>query len=278
MAESTEPTPQHVERVARLRWIPLAEMRVNPIAQREFRPHWVSKLVNEFDPEQIGNLTVNCREGAYYIVDGQHRAEVMKAIGWADQSVQCWTYQGLTEAEEAEMFLKLNNKLTVTTFDKFRIAVQAGRTAESDVDRIVRFHGLHVARNTAPGAVGCPGTLMKVYSKCGPKALSRTLNIVAEGFGDAGLDQFVIEGIGLVCQRYGDEFDAHKAVEKFGSMRGGVAGLLNRAAQIMTKTGNAKAHCVAAAAVETYNAGRGGKKLAAWWREDSELELIRETA
>lgn len=274
MAESTN--PKHIERVARLRWVPIAEMRVNPVAQRELRTHRVSKLVAAFDPEQIGNPTVNLREGTYYIIDGQHRIEAMKAIGWGDQAVQCWTYEGLTEAQEAEIFLKLNDKLSVTTFDKYKTGVQAGRLAESDVDRIVRFHGLHVARGTAPGAVSCPGTLLKVYEKCGAKALSRTLNLISEGFGDAGLDAFVIEGVGLMCQRYGDELDLAKAADRFGSTRGGVAGLLNRAQAIRAKTGNAKAHCVAAAAVEIYNAGRGGKKLASWWREDGELELVRD--
>lgn len=276
MAESTN--VKHVERVARLRWVPISDMRVNPVAQRELRAHRVSKLVASFDPEQIGNPTVNLREGAYYVIDGQHRIEAMKAIGWGDQAVQCWTYEGLTESQEAEIFLKLNDKLSVTTFDKYKTGVQAGRPAESDVDRIVRFHGLHVARGNASGAVSCPGALLKVYSKCGPKALSRTLNLIAEGFGDAGLDAFVIEGVGLMCQRYGDEIDLAKAAERFSAARGGVSGLLNRAQQIRAKTGNAKAHCVAAAAVEIYNAGRGGKKLASWWREDSELELVRETA
>ena len=268
--------PKHVERVARLRWVPIAEMAVTPTAQRDLRPYRVAHLVANFDPEQIGNPTVNLRDGVYYIVDGHHRVESCKAVGWGDQSLQCWTYEGLTEAEEAETFLKLNDKLTVTTFDKFKIAVQAGRVAESDVDRIVRFHGLHVAKGDAPGVVGCPGTLLKVYKTCGPGVLSRALNVVSQGFGDAGLDAYVIEGVALVLARYGQEIDPARAVERFGSARGGVAGLLNRAQAIRAKQGGQKAHCVAAAAVEIYNAGRGGKKLASWWREDSELELVRD--
>lgn len=35
------------------------------------------------------------------------------------------------------------------------------------------------------------------------------------------------------------------------------------------QTGNAKGHCVAAAAVDINNRGRGGKKLPSWWREDA---------
>lgn len=276
MADTTG--PKHVERVARLRWVPIADMAVTPTAQRELRPYRVSHLVSNFDPEQIGNPTVNHRDGVYYILDGHHRVEACKAIGWGDQSLQCWTYEGLTEAEEAETFLKLNDKLTVSTFDKFKVGVQAGRLAESDVDRIVRFHGLRVAQSEAPGSIGCPGTLLKVYKTCGPGILSRTLNIVTRSFGDTGLDRYVIEGVALMCQRYGQELDASKAVERFGGARGGMSGLLQRAHAIKERMGGQKPHCVAAAAVEIYNAGRGGKKLASWWREDSELELVRDGA
>jgi hypothetical protein len=48
-------------------------------------------------------------------------------------------------------------------------------------------------------------------------------------------------------------------------MHGGVNGLLGRAEQIRRQTGNPKNHCVAAAAVEAINRGRGGKKLPSWW-------------
>lgn len=276
MAEST--APKHVERVARLRWVPIAEMTVTPTAQRELRPYRVAHLVSNFDPEQIGNPTVNHRDGAYFILDGHHRVEACKAVGWGDQSLQCWTYEGLSESDEAETFLKLNDKLTVSTFDKFKVGVQAGRVAEGDVDRIVRLHGLHIAHGGSPGTLGCPGTLLKIYRTCGPGVLSRALNVVLQGFGDTGLDAYVIEGVALMLARYGQEVDSAKAVERFGSARGGVAGLLNRAQAIRAKQGGQKAHCVAAAAVEFYNAGRGGKKLASWWREDSELELVRDSA
>ncbi len=276
MADSTG--PKHVERVARLRWVPIAEMAVTPTAQRELRPYRVAHLVANFDPEQVGNPTVNHRDGVYYIVDGHHRVEAMKEVGWGDQAVQCWTYEGLSEAEEAEAFLKLNDKLTVSTFDKYKIAVQAGRPAESDVERIVRFHGFHVAQGAAPGSLGCPGTLLKVYSKCGAKALTRSLNILSEAYGDAGLDRYLIEGIGLMVARFGDELDIARAVERLSAYRGGVSGLVQRVHAIKEKVGGQKAHCAAAAVVEAYNAGRGGKKLPSWWREDTELELVRDRA
>jgi hypothetical protein len=49
--------------------------------------------------------------------------------------------------------------------------------------------------------------------------------------------------------------------------RGGVKGLLQRAEHYRLTTGNYKTHCVAAAVVETYNSGRGGKHLTSWWKD-----------
>src|SRR5262249_61491582 len=64
--------------------------------------------------------------------------------------------EGLTEAQEAEVFLKLNDTLPVRAFAKFKVSVQAGRDAEADVDRIVRALGLRIARGSGGGAPGGP--------------------------------------------------------------------------------------------------------------------------
>ena len=60
-----------IERAARLRWVPLTRMRVNPLAQRELRPARVSRLAAEFDVEQMGTPTVSHRGAWYYLIDGQ---------------------------------------------------------------------------------------------------------------------------------------------------------------------------------------------------------------
>lgn len=255
-----------VERSARLRWVPIAKMKVNPLAQRELNPARVNALAADFDPEEIGAPTVNLRDGNYYIVDGQHRIEAMKQIGWGDQQVQCWTYEGLTEAEEAEKFLKINNYLTVDALPKFRTSVMAGREVESDIDRVVRAQGLCVSRDKTPGAIGAVGTLRRIYMRSGPKTLARSLAIIRDAYGDAGLEAAVIDGISLVCQRYNGSLNDEKAVESLSKMHGGVGGLVNRAETLRRQTGNQKAHCVAAATVEAINRGRGGAKIPDWWK------------
>lgn len=73
-------TPR-VERDARLRWVPIPKMKINPLAQREVVPAWVDHIAADFDLEQIGTPSVNSRDGSFYIIDGQHRIEALKQIG-----------------------------------------------------------------------------------------------------------------------------------------------------------------------------------------------------
>lgn len=258
-----------VEREARLRWVPIEKMRVNPLAQRGLIQARVDHLVANFDLEQIGTPTVNERDGHFYILDGQHRVEVLVQIGWADQQIQCWTYIGLTEQEEAEKFLKLNDVLTVNAMAKFRAGVNAGRVVENDIDRIVRAQNLVVSADKIEGAIGAVGTLTRVYHRDGPGSLARTLRIVRDAYGSPGLEAAVIDGLGLLCGRYNGSLDDEKTVKQLSSLHGGVKGLLGRAEDLRQRTGNPKNHCVAASAVEVINRGKGGVKLMSWWKSEA---------
>lgn len=267
MANNTD--SKRVQRAAHLRWVPIAKMKVSPLAQRDLNPARVDHLAANFDPEELGAPTVNERDGAFFVIDGQHRIEALKQIGWGDQSVQCWTYEGLTEAEEAEKFLKLNDTLTVLAMPRFKTGVTAGREVETDIDRIVRAAGLVVSADSIPGAIRAVGTLQRVYNRADGKTLGRTLRIIRDAYGDPGLEAPVIDGLGYVCQRYNGQLDDAHAIARLSAANGGVNGLLNKAEVLRQKTGNQKGHCVAAAAVEIINAGKGGgRKLTSWFKED----------
>lgn len=257
-----------IERTARLRWVPLKQMRVNPLAQRALNQARVNQLAACFEVEQMGAPVVSHRGGWYYLIDGQHRIEALKLwLGsWEDQQAQCWCYEGLSEAQEADIFLKLNDTLPVHAFAKFKVSVQAGRDAEADVDRIVRALGLRIARGS--GGISAVATLRRVYSRGGPAVLSRALRIIRDAYGEAGLDGPVIEGIGLLCQRYDGDLSEQRAIERLSLAHGGVSGLISRAGQLRQSTGSGAAQCVAAAAVEVINRGSGGRKLPGWWKND----------
>lgn len=266
----TDPTSDRVQRDAELAWIPIPLTRTAPTAQRELKQHRVDKLVADFDLEQLGTPTVNHRGGLYYIIDGQHRIAALKAIGYGDQSVQCWLYQGLTEEQEAEKFLQLNDILAVDAFPKFMVAVTAGRGDETAVNRIVQGCGLRIGNARQPRTVMAVATLLRVYRQGGPDCLKRTLRIAYESFGDAGLDAAVISGVGLLCQRFNGQVDDARAIAQFSGIRNGASGLMQQVAILKQQTGKATTHCVAAAGVDFYNKGQRARRLPSWWKATAE--------
>jgi len=265
-------TTRRANREARLAWVPLGLMRVATMAQRELKQGRVDHIAANMDLEQIGLPTANKRGGHFYIIDGQHRVEAYKqwiGEGWESQQIQCQVYENLTEEEEADRFLTLNDVLTVQAFDKFRIGFNANRPEEVEISAIVAKAGLTISQSNAEGSIGAVGTLRRVYRREGHAALFRTLGIIRDAYGSAGLDAPVIDGIGLLCGRYNGELKEETAVLRLQSAQGGLAGLMNRAYFNKNQTGQPLNQCVAAAAVELINRGKGGKKLPSWWKSDA---------
>lgn len=268
--DNVHPLPaRRVERRSHLEWVPIAEMRVPPTGQREFRPPAMSRIARDFDPDKLGYPLVNRRDGVYWIIDGQHRVAALKAMGWGDQQVQCEVFRDLTDAEAAEAFLGRQNRTNVRSLDEFRVAVEAERPRECDIDRVVRAQGLRIAAHrSTEGAVSCVSVLGRLYDRGGAAQLGRALRVTRDAFGTPGMGASVIEGVGLVCIRYQANLDEAAAAAKLGGRMGGVNDLLNRAGVLRKQTGRPVAHCVAAAVVDILNSGKGGRKLTDWWHED----------
>lgn len=254
---------------AKIESVPLEKMRVRAgISQRELRPAWAKEIAANLQIEKLGYPVLNHHGGWYWIIDGQHRIEAVKVFlgEWEGQKLDCRVYKALAEHEEAELFLDLNKVKAVRLLDKYRTAITAGRHDEINVDAIVRKHGLRVSDDASDGSIGCVGTLLKVYRR-GADCLDRDLRITHESFGDSGLEADILEGIGMLVSRYNGQLDDDKAIRSLAGMRGGVNALRNRAARLRHETGSQKSHCVAAAAVEVINRGKGGKKLPTWWKQ-----------
>ena len=266
-----QPGVGKVERTARLHWVPLGSLEPSPVAQRhKLNKARVNELCANLDLEQIGTPTVNSKGGRVYIIDGWHRIEALRQFGFHDDDkFPCWTYSDLTEEEEAERFLKLNNVLPVDAYSRFKVAVAAGRITESDIDRIVRAAGLRVtATSGSDNGIHAPGTLIRIYKSQGASVLNRAVRIVRDAYGGAGLEAIVIEGIAHVVFRYGSDIEDEFIVSKLANQRGpagGVNGLLNKANTTRLQTGQPRAQCVAAAAVDVINTGRG-KKITSWFK------------
>jgi hypothetical protein len=261
-------TVPKITRTSVLRWVSIAEMRVSERAQRAYRDEHAQKYADDFDLEGFGIPVVNFREGHWYIIDGMHRVAALKKIGWGDQQIQCEAFEGLTESQEAELFLKRNNRRAVKAFDAFRVAVVAGRPVQCDIDRIVRAQGLKVSADTRDGSIAAVNALERIYSLGGPPVLARTLLIIRDAYAAdaAAMRGELLTGMSLVCKRYDGNLDDAHVIQKLASVPGGALGVVGRA-QITKRTcGRPIGQCVADTIVELINAGvRNGKRLDPWW-------------
>lgn len=248
-----------------LQWVRVDKIRISPRAQREQKPWWYKEIANNFDPDRFDVPHVNRRtpaDDAYWCFDGGHRIMALNELGWADQQVQCWVYEGLAEQDEADLFLHLNNRRNVNGMEKFKVAVVAGREMQCDIDRIARAAGLSVG--TGPKSIRAVAALEKVYAY-GPGILSLTLRLIRDAYGLRGFESKIITGIGLFAATYVGAFEESRVINQLTRKMGGVTGLLGDAERIKSSHGVTLSEGVAAATVETYNSGRGGKKLPKWW-------------
>lgn len=257
---------KHLEKTSRLEWVRLGNMRVSQEAQRRLNKNRVNKLVASFDPDKIGYPIVSYRDGYAYIIDGQHRFNALKTFigdGWEDQGIECEVYEGKTEVDEAQEFDIRNDNLTVTAFDTFRIRVKGKFPEEVEVDRMVRSLELKISQ--VDGGISAVGTLMRAYRRDGPKPLRMALTLIREAYGDSGFEAKVIDGLSLFCNRYAAKMDEELVVDKLSRAHGGVKGLTNAAEVIRQRLGKPKAQCIAAAAVNIVNQGKGRNSLPGWF-------------
>lgn len=251
------------------KWVPLTLMQVRPESQRELNRGWADHIASDIDVEKLGVFVVNKVGGVFWLIDGQHRREGLMAAGWGDQQVQCQVFENLTREQEAELFLGLNDRKSIPALQEYRIALTAGRERECAIDRIVRAERCAVTADKIDGAIGAVGTLIRIFERSGGKVLGRTIGIVRDAYGAPGLDAHVLDGIALLCARYNGDLEDQLAIAKLRNLQGGVGGLMGRAYLKREQLKKPLADCVAASALDVINAGRGGKKLPSWFREDA---------
>lgn len=229
---------------------------------------------SQFDVDQLGYIVVNRRaDGKWYIVDGQHRTELMRAVGWGDQRIQAELFEGLSQQEEAELFNARNDRRAVRKFDHFRISVTAGDARATDITNIVASVGLVITDQQTDGSVTAVDKLEKIYegggitsAREGRAALARTLTAIKQAWGTspAGFNGALLHGLGLVQLRYNGAIDQKALATKLAPVKGGAPGLLGNARALREMSGRPVHHCVASIVVDIYNKGRRAGKLDDW--------------
>lgn len=142
------------------------ELIVNPKAQRELKAWKVNRIVNEFNPLLVNPIKVSNRNGRYYVFDGQHTMEALRKINGGDCLVRCTVFYGLTEMDEADLFIEQTGCSTkVTAADKMRVRYNYGGKDESDMVRAAEMAGVRVDFSGGEAQNKCTAvkTLMDCY-------------------------------------------------------------------------------------------------------------------
>lgn len=249
-------------------WLTVGALQVSPRAQRRFSHAQAQKYAANFDFDAIGFPVVSRRDGIYWIVDGQHRIGALEIMGWADQKIQCEVWDDLSEAEEAELFLRRDDRTAVTTIDKYMIGLVARRPVELAINKVVEGRGLRVGKSSSsPKTITAVAALGGVYERGGSDLLRRVLTLLREGFPDdsRAFKSKMMTGMSYVAARYGSQLKDEVVIAKLLATRGGPLGIEQKAAHLHLKTDRGIPDCIAAAIVEVLNSNPGGHRLERWW-------------
>lgn len=169
-----------------LKSVPVDQLVIYPNVQRDPPSRdSVKKIADSLDYSKLGVLDVSLRaDGSYSVIDGQRRMLALKSRNLGSYRVSCLVYSGLSEQQEAEMFLGLNATRVVSAFDRFKVGLTARRPDCVDINTVFKKHGWKISKASNSGVAACINSMQKVWARDKNGALlNRVVATLSEAFG-----------------------------------------------------------------------------------------------
>jgi hypothetical protein len=186
--------------------VPAEDLKIDPQAQRTLNERRAQKLAEEFIPTAIGELIISERaDGDRFIIDGQHRWRAAQLVGIA--TVQCEIHHGLTQTEEAVLFLIKNRESSrPAAFDEYTIGLTGGIPLFVDTEKVLQAHELKIG-STGPNTVGAVNGILRITDSYGPEVLDRVLTVAEAAWGrtQETWDGMILGGLGMLLGRHGEQ-------------------------------------------------------------------------
>jgi len=238
----------------------------------------VERMVKTWNERAKGRIIVSYRKNTknYIVIDGQHRVEAIRRLTDNEGTVPCIIFKDLSLAEEAQMFLDLNNTTIPPKYDKFKVQ-QETQSPEGDASRsiveLVGAYGWAVSRTAAPGHINCIDVLQRLYTLSGkieaqPNLVQITVMVLTRAWGNDryGMQAPILEGVGRMFAEYGSLLDTDHLIDVLKEYQGGPQTLKAEAAQLSALRKGKVAMSVAEILVGKYNKGRRKSGLSPWTR------------
>lgn len=246
--------------IPEIRRVPVKDIRLDRAYQRDAQSERVEQLVANWDPKLAGLVIVSHRADVLFGVDGQHRIAAMIELGI--EQADCHVLEGLTQREEAELFVLYNSSSKhLSGWDKWKAQLCAQDPAAIEIQATVQATGFRL--------VGIPGSfdhiqalaaVRRIYAVGGKDLLRLSLNTIRSVWnGDRrATSAAMMGGLAAFLWAFNDEdtfeFDRLSTImEKIPPVK-----FIRRGAEIRYErvSGKASAFAVAEAIREEYNAGR----------------------
>lgn len=252
----------------------VADLQVDPRVQRPLNARRIETMVSTYNPAGLGILSVSRRNAVTdVIIDGQHRREVILRVTDGQGEALCHVYEGLTLAEEALLFLLLNNSSKPSLIDKHLVSVTAGDPTAMEIERLVGEYGWKVSPQAANSSITAIGSLQKIMRfservEADPHLLTLALLAVTRAWGTqyAGVRGVILEGLAALFNEYKDRLDLDRLVRTMKGTTDGPEGLHDRAQTYAKMEKITMPMSVARLLVAEYNVGAKAKALDNWRR------------
>lgn len=255
----------HKTKVVRLR---ADQLKVHPVAQRALVPANIKRIINTFNLDAIHTFAAVQYpikgDNGPWIVDGQHRLHALMHHDFGEWMCDVKVFIDITDdAGASRLFLELNKRAVVRTYDAYTQELVAGDPVSVGVAALLRKHHLKLGASKSDGNVVCIHALKKVFAIDGGQSLDGTLGIILNAWGSksAATEGSVIEGLGLVISRYATVIDTATLTKKLAKFHGGPSGLIGAAGAFKQHRKTSVPRCIAEIVIDTYNAGRRANKL-----------------
>ena len=173
---------------------------IDRIYQRATDPVAVRKIINNFDRDAVGSLTVGRRlDGSCWVVDGGHRLLALRFLKYSEWDCTVFPSEGVEH--EARVFRRMNkDRRSVSAVTVFNAECIEGLPHSLEIRAAVEAAGFFVSRKSSWPNIQCVAELRRTHSRLGSAGVSESLGIIKEVWPneDGGLKAPIIGGVSVV--------------------------------------------------------------------------------
>lgn len=175
--------------------------------QRDISRRRVNDIKRHFDIDKLDAVKVNQRaDGKCYIIDGNHRVQVMRELFGEDVLIPCEVFSGLSYEKECNLFYtQYERSARVSSFGRFKAERTAKVPCAVQLQGMLDELGLKFAAGQTKHAINCVGTVITLSNRYQLDVLREALSIIRDYWDngqDGVYDKYTLSGMCAFVARY----------------------------------------------------------------------------